>query len=207
MVVPPRVIVMKVGLHLGEAWDSILRRKLAEERDIAVVHWGYGGSVCHPMTQVRSFAAQDLDPVAVLMIRTPSDFFGSTTPAVAESTNGIHWTPISSGVVTTGKHALIVRSLRPTDEQLDLGAYEVAIGSKTGTALPAYLRGCVDKACARVAGHRSAPNRGLLRKWTRADAGEHRGIGCLTTQNLHRGFDSRRRLSDHDAPGRRLSGP
>ncbi len=48
---PGRVIVMKVGVHLGEPWETIVERKLAEERVADVAYWGYGGSVCHPITQ------------------------------------------------------------------------------------------------------------------------------------------------------------
>jgi hypothetical protein len=35
---PSRVIFMKVGLHLGEAWESILPLKLGEERDVGFAH-------------------------------------------------------------------------------------------------------------------------------------------------------------------------
>ncbi len=141
---------MKVGLHLGEAWESILHRKLAEERDVGFAHWGYGGTVCHPITQVQPFATAAREPVEVLMIRTPSDFLGSAAPATAESQDGRTWVPMPVGVVTTGKYALILRSLRPSDECVDLGAYEVGIGPKAGSPLREYLRGRVDKACAQV---------------------------------------------------------
>lgn len=49
------------------------------------------------------------------------------------------------------KYALVLRSLRKVTEEVDLGAYEVAIGPKEGTPLASYLRGRVDKACARLA--------------------------------------------------------
>lgn len=147
---PGRVIVMKVGVHLSEPWEAIVERKIAEVRAAGVIYWGYGGSVCHPFTQVQPFAEQG-SPVAVLMIRTVSDFLGSFTPAVAASRDGRSWQPIPEGVTTSGRYALILRSLRETTEELDLGAYEVAIGPKEGTPLASYLRGRVDKACARLA--------------------------------------------------------
>jgi hypothetical protein len=147
---PSRVIVMKVGVHLSEPWEAIVERKLAEEQVAGVAYWGYGGSVCHPFTQVQPFAEQS-SPVAVLMIRTSSDFLGISTPAVAASRDGRAWEPIPQGVMTSGTYALILRSLRETTEELDLGAYEVAIGPKEGTPLASYLRGRVDKACARLA--------------------------------------------------------
>jgi len=37
------------------------------------------------------------------------------------------------------------------NEELDLGTYEVAIGPKEGAPSTSYLRGRVDKACARLA--------------------------------------------------------
>ena len=146
---PGRVIVMKVGVHLSEPWEAIVGRKLEEERAAGIAYWGYGGSVCHPFTQVQPFAEQG-SPITVLMIRTVSDFLGSSTPAVAASRDGTSWEPIPRGVMTSGRYALILRSLRETTEELDLGAYEVAIGPKIGTPLASYLRRRVDKACARL---------------------------------------------------------
>jgi len=92
-----RVIVMKVGVHLSEPWEAIVERKLAEERVAGVVYWGYGGSVCHPITQVQPFAEQG-SPVQVLMIRTRSDFLGTATPAIAASKDGASWEHIPAGV-------------------------------------------------------------------------------------------------------------
>jgi hypothetical protein len=156
-----RVLVMKVGVHLSEPWKAILERKLVEQKTAGVIYWGYGGSVCHPLTPVQPFAEQG-SPVTVLMIRTVSDFLGSSTPAVAASRDGRSWESIPEGVTTSGRYALILRSLRETTEQLDLGAYEVAVGPKEGALLTAYLRGRVDKACAGragSAGRRSAAGR------------------------------------------------
>ena len=147
---PDRIIVMKVGLHLGEPWESIVERKLAEERVAGVAYWGYGGAACHPMTQVQPFVRTG-QPVSVLMIRTASDFLGTVPPAVSESVDGRTWRPIPAGVVTTGKYALTIQALRRTDEELDLGAYEVGIGPTAGRPLLDYLRARVDKACARLA--------------------------------------------------------
>lgn len=121
-----------------------------EEETAGVIYWGYGGSVCHPLTQVQPFAEHG-SPVTILMIRTTSDFVGTSVPAVAASRDGRLWGVIPEGVRTSGRYALILRSLRVTTEHLDLGGYEVGIGPKEGTPLTQYLRGRVDKACARVA--------------------------------------------------------
>jgi hypothetical protein len=143
-------IVMKVGVHAGEAWDSIVSRRQAEERIAGVTFWGYGGSVCHPITQVRPFVEQVGETVEVLMIRTPSDFMGVASPAREMSIDGVRWEPLPEGIWVTGsKYALVIRSLRPSDGLVDLGAYEVGIGRMTGLPLSDYLRSRVDKACAR----------------------------------------------------------
>src|SRR4051794_17156282 len=52
------VLLMKVGVHAGEPLDSIILRKQEEERMSAFLLWGYGGTLCHPSTQVRPFAEQ-----------------------------------------------------------------------------------------------------------------------------------------------------
>ena len=113
------------------------------------------------------------------MIRTPSNPSGRATPAVAESSDGITWTAIPPGVVTTGRYALIIRSLRPTDDRIDLGAYEVGIGPKAGTPLPQYLRGRVDKACARLARHPTTPN--VVRLVLRAELVPPYAVALRTT--------------------------
>jgi hypothetical protein len=143
---------MKVGMHDSEAWDTIVRRKTFEELDVGVTYWGYRGSVCHPLKQVQPFArATGDEPVAVFMIRTRSDFEGPFIPAREESSDGIVWSPIRDGITTTGRYALVLRSLQPIRDCVDLGMYEVGIGAHEGTPLSAYFRGRVDKACGRLA--------------------------------------------------------
>ena len=147
---PSSLIVMKVGVHMGEPWEAIIDRKLAEEQAAGVAYWGYGGSVCHPITQVQPFAAHG-GPVSVFLVRTTSDFLASSAWATAASSDGRSWVPLPDGVRTSGRYALVLRSLQKTGEEFDVGAYEVAIGPNEGSPLTRYLRGRVDKACARLA--------------------------------------------------------
>ncbi len=49
------IIFMKIGRHADETLDSILARKREEFRRTGRTFWGYGGSTCHPLTQVRPF--------------------------------------------------------------------------------------------------------------------------------------------------------
>lgn len=152
MRLPAYAIVMKVGVHAGESWEAIVDRKRAEEAAAGATFWGYGGTVCHPLTQVQPFARSAAEPVSVLMIRTSSDFLGEPRPASAISVDGIVWEPVPHGVRITGsRYALALRGLRWCDDELDLGPYEVAVGSMAGTPLREYLRSRVDKACARLA--------------------------------------------------------
>jgi len=148
---PSRILMMKVGVHAGEAWEAIVNRKMAEERAVGVTWWGYsyGGSACHPRTQVQPFASADASPVTVVFVRTPHDFLGTPTVAREYSLNGSTWQPVPDRLMVTGsKFALVLRSMVPTEESVDLGLYELAVGPKAGTPLPRYLRNRLDKACA-----------------------------------------------------------
>ena len=86
----------------------------------------------------------------MFLVRTTSDFLGTAAWATSASSDGRSWGSLPPGVCTSGRYALVLRSLRETNEELDLGAYEVAIGPKEGTPLTRHLRGRVDKACARL---------------------------------------------------------
>lgn len=152
MTLPGHAVVMKAGVHAAESWEGIVARKQAEEIAAGATYWGYGGTLCHPRTQVQPFSRSAGEPIAVLMIRTPSDFLGPPTLAEAISEDGTTWDPVPEGAHITGsKYALVLRGLRRSDQVVDLGAYEVAIGPKSGTPLSQYLRSRVDKACVRLA--------------------------------------------------------
>jgi hypothetical protein len=143
--------------HLGEPWTSIPGRKLREQARVGFTYWGYGGSACHPTRQVQPLAAEG--PVSVLMLPTESYHGGSWVPADAYSSDGRSWQPIPEGIRTAGKHALVLRDLRHTDEVLDLGRYEIALGPNARRSLSEYLRHRVDKACARLAMEAGEPDR------------------------------------------------
>ena len=93
------------------------------------------------------------------MVPTPSRLLGSPPPARRQSADGRGWLRVPDGVMTTGRYALILQGLRPSSgETIDLGAYEVGIGPSVGTPLADYLRGRVDKACARLSNERRPSN-------------------------------------------------
>jgi hypothetical protein len=152
LLTPENILVMKVGVHAREAWEAIVRRKQEEEALVGVTWWGYGGSVCHPRTQVQPFARGTVEGVTVVMLRTPHDFLGPPSVATEFSEDGSTWRPVPSGLRVTGsKYALVLRSLRASDDTIDLTAYDVGIGPMAGTPLSQYLRSRVDKACATLA--------------------------------------------------------
>ena len=46
-------VIMKAGPHTGEDLDAIIARKQEEAASAGWCLWGYGGSACHPLTQVQ----------------------------------------------------------------------------------------------------------------------------------------------------------
>jgi hypothetical protein len=146
------VILMKVGVHGGEGFSDIIARKQSEERTEGRFLWGYGGSLCHPITQVAPFvqrAVSSGSDVWLVMIPTRSRHTNVGQIASDASPDGQSWVPISSGHrVASSKFALVCTGLEDLEEPLDAGMYEVAVGASQGRPVESYLQGRVDKACA-----------------------------------------------------------
>lgn len=157
-------VIMKAGPHAGEDLDAIIARKQRESAATGWCLWGYGGSACHPLTQIQPHAAAAAPaPVSVLFIQTSSTPLLPSTSARAYSADARTWTPIPSGHLVSGsKWALILRSLTRTNTEIDLGAYQVAIGPSAGKNLADYLRGRCDKACAVPASAPAAARNALV---------------------------------------------
>lgn len=143
-------VIMKAGPHAGEGLDAIIARKQQETASVGWCLWGYGGSACHPLTQVQLHAKSAAPhPVAVLLVQTTSTPAANSSVAGEYSDDGREWMPIPERQRVTGsKWALVLRCLTPTRQETDLGAYQVAVGASTGKSIAAYLRGRCDKACA-----------------------------------------------------------
>lgn len=147
------IVIMKAGFHINETFEEIITRKQREEAISGKVFWGYGGTVCHPLTQVIPFveeAIQKYNAVPVLALTfTRSPFATSFRTAGHYSVNGKIWNPLPYGViVTSSRYAIVCRSLRRVDRELNLSEYEVAVGPSKGKPLSVYFRHRVDKACA-----------------------------------------------------------
>jgi hypothetical protein len=141
---------MKAGPHAGEDLDAIIARKQQEAASAGWCLWGYGGSACHPLAQVRPHAeAAAPHPIAVLFIQTGSTPAVHSSAAREYSADAREWAPVPEGHRVTGsKWALVLRGLARTRHEIDLGEYQVAVGPSAGKNLTAYLRGRCDKACA-----------------------------------------------------------
>ncbi len=149
---PDGVVYMKVGFHGSEALDQIVARKFQEVRAAGAIFWGYGGSTCHPINQVRPFVdalVQDGLTPAVVFGETSSAFKSSKQQARHFSVDGRSWIPMPPGIIVrASRYALVLSELREVDAEIDLAAYEVAVGPSKGRNMASYLRFRVDKACA-----------------------------------------------------------
>jgi len=113
--------------------------------------WGYGGTACHPVSQVQPFARLCLKETGSIgLIMEPINSNAGSEEIVAKqfSDDGIHWMDIPSGIRVTGsRYALVLSSIQPADLEVDIAEYEVGVGPSRGKSAESYLRGRIDKAC------------------------------------------------------------
>lgn len=145
------IILMKYGVHAGETVESIVDRKTNELAKCGRMFWGYGGTLCHPLTQVRPFI-EDVcskgEKAYLLMTYTPSVPDNGTISAVKYSADKISWDDMPDGIEVLGsKFAIVCNSLKQVDFDLDLAEYDVPIGASKGKRLNDYIHSHVDKAC------------------------------------------------------------
>jgi hypothetical protein len=149
---PPAILMMKAGFHGDEGLSDIIGRKRAEEALLGYTYWGYGGTLCHPLNVVQSFAKEAAargNTVDVLFVATESPHIADPVCAGEYSADGISWHGLPQGArVTASKSALVLRNLRPCMESLPLGGYRVAAGPSAGKSLSEYFRMRTDKATA-----------------------------------------------------------
>jgi hypothetical protein len=148
---PNAFVFMKVGMHAGETFDEILRRKNAEFAKAGKIFWGYGGPTLHPITQVQPFARTLLETsgaIYVLMQSIDSHADPDIVPATEYSSDAVTWKPIPDGIRVTGsRYALVLDEIKPGDLEIVLEDYQIALGNSRGKNAAEYLRGHVDKAC------------------------------------------------------------
>lgn len=146
-----RLLFMKVGDHAGEAWEKVLERKRREKDRAGMIFWGYGGSACHPLTQVRPFVKMSLEigerPILVMQ-RIKSNMDQGTYAAEEYSEDGVIWKKIPDGIRVTGsRYAMVLDEILPGDFIFDAAQFEVGIGPNRGKRGDEYLQGRTDKAC------------------------------------------------------------
>lgn len=148
---PDAFIFMKIGSHAGETLDQILERKQREIEQAGRSFWGYGGSSCHPLTQVQPFArtfTQQASGIYLLMEYIHSTADPDIIPATQYSTDGVQWEEIPAGINVTGsRYALVLDEILPGELEVPLDNYSVGIGQSRGKSASEYLSGRIDKAC------------------------------------------------------------
>jgi hypothetical protein len=150
VITPTAAVVMKVGFHADEEWETVIERKRAEIAFTGRSFWGYGGSACHPTRQVQPFARREGSEISVAMLWTKSRPLSPSLTAREMSVDGDQWEPLPPGIKTTGsKWALILDQLDACEETINIGEYEVGVGPRAGNPLSGYLRGQSDKGCVR----------------------------------------------------------
>jgi len=144
-------IFMKVGNHAGESFETILKRKRKEYDKTGKIFWGYGGTACHPVNQVRPFATlqtKKKDGIYLFMSFVSSSSDQGTLRAREYSVDGIDWQKIPNGIIVTGsKYALVLDEITETDLEIDMNQFIVGYGPSRDKKAVDYLKGRTDKAC------------------------------------------------------------
>ena len=147
------IVIMKYGVHASENVEHIITRKQAEISTAGQMFWGDGGTLCHPAAQVQPFLHENQtagEKTYLVLVRTASDLYNEPSCRLEYSPDRSHWIKIPEGICVRGsRYAIVCSSLIRCDLILDLFQYRVAIGNSAGRPLSEYLRGRVDKACAR----------------------------------------------------------
>ncbi|MFH1982976.1 MAG: hypothetical protein ABIL58_14135 [Pseudomonadota bacterium] len=145
------LIFMKVGVHDGEPFEEILKRKRQEIEKAGVSFWGYGGGTCHPTHQVQPFAKLKIEEgsnIYLIMEEIHSNHQATSKVASHYSRNGIDWEPIPDGIEVRGsRYAIVLDEIQDGDLDIDLNSYTVGYGKSRGKIAADYIKGRVDKAC------------------------------------------------------------
>lgn len=145
------IIFMKVGVHAGETFESILERKRREYEVTGRTFWGYGGGTMHPLTRVQPFVHMHVthgQRISIVMEEINSHHAPTEVFAKHFSSDGVTWERIPDGVKVTGsRYALVLDEIKAGDLELNLNEYVVGTGPSAGKEAAAYVRGRVDKGC------------------------------------------------------------
>jgi len=144
-------LFMKVGNHAGETFDDIIARKMKEREAAGKMFWGYGGSACHPLTQVRPFVdilRRSGQVTTLVMQYISSNMDQDLHPATEFSKDGVNWEKIPDGICVTGsKYAMVLDEIKPGEFIFEPSNFEIGVGPSRGKSADKYLQGRTDKAC------------------------------------------------------------
>lgn len=145
------IVFMKYGTHAGTLPETIISNKINEVSLLGHTFWGYGGTTCHPINQLKPFLSANNscgEKTHLLLSRINSVWAGSISRAMFYSHDQMEWIPIpEDNVVTGSKFALICTSFESCDFELDLANYQVPIGKSKGQLLSNYICGHTTKGC------------------------------------------------------------
>jgi hypothetical protein len=148
---PEAFVFMKVGDHAGETFEQILERKNREIKRAGFSFWGYGGTACHPISQVQPFAKsviQKQGSIYLLMQPIHSTADPEIIPATLYSEDGVEWKRIPKEIQVTGsRYALVLSEILPGELDISPDEFVVGVGPSRGKPASEYLQGRVDKAC------------------------------------------------------------
>ena len=152
-------VFMKIGPSTGETLEAIIQRKRQEIKECGECFWGYGGKICHPLTQVRPFAEQAVEEhgeIYLFMQKTTSDFDSEIHSTTEYSEDGQTFKSISAGIRVSGSSfALVLDSFEAADFEIPFDSYIVGIGNSKGTPATEYVKNRIDKACLVLDGGRT----------------------------------------------------
>jgi hypothetical protein len=145
------IVFMKFGYHALENETDIVCRKRDEYKQSGKIFWGYGGTLCHPINQVRPFA-MNMQSKGIKVYLAMS--FTKSKPQMTGheckmfSVNNKDWKEIPNGIKVTGsKYAIVCSQLEDCNIRLNLDSYQVAIGPSRGKIASQYIGFRVDKGC------------------------------------------------------------
>lgn len=145
------IIFMKYGVHAKDTPQIILNNKINEVSSCGQTFWGYGGNLCHPLTQVQPFIHANQkrgEKTYLLLSKINSVWNGSSARSIFYSYDNKKWIPIpEENIVTGARYALICNSFDLCEFDIDLSLYYVPLGNAKGRLLSDYIYGRVSKAC------------------------------------------------------------
>lgn len=162
------IFFMRVGTHARETLEEIVARKTREIEQVGYTFWGYGGTICHPITIVQPFAkdrAAAGKPLFLCMEEMKSErYFGEPLAAAEYSEDGRTWHPVPGEIRVLGsRYALKIDGLRAETLTLPLERTRIPVGPFSGRLGSRFVRDNIDKACLVVGAEPGMPEPGSER--------------------------------------------